>query len=199
MRRLVILAALVVATAAGAADTPRAFAPAGFAPIQSPCVEQGDGRCVAVSATMPLPVSGGGDATSANQAAQLAAEQEIRDRIGATTSPATGSTNQLIGATNALLAAPLAVTAPRGGSSIAAGQVSVGTTSTSVVAARSGRARVIVSIGASNACAIGAAGVTSSTGFALQPTAGATIMLETAAAVYAACSAATPVSFLEEY
>lgn len=87
----------------------------------------------------------------------------------------------------------------RGGGSLATGQVSAGTTSTQIVAARAGRQRVTVSVGAANACAFGNSGVTPTTGFALQPVAGATVTLETTAALFAACSAATTVSFVEQF
>lgn len=87
----------------------------------------------------------------------------------------------------------------RGAGAIATNQVSIGTSSTLLVAARPGRAKVIASVGAANACAFGNTGVTTTTGFALQPVAGASVTLETSAAIYAACSAATTVSFAEIY
>ena len=94
-------------------------------------------------------------------------------------------------------AAPLPV---RGGSAaLATDQVSVGTSATLVKAARAGRAKIILIVGAANSCAIGAAGVTLTTGALLQPVAGATLTLDTSAAVYAACSATTIVSFIEQF
>lgn len=87
----------------------------------------------------------------------------------------------------------------RGTSTLATGQVSVGTTFTQVVAARANRATVTMTVGAANSCVFGNTGVTASTGFPLQPVAGATITLDTSAAVFSACSAATTVSFIEQY
>lgn len=77
-------------------------------------------------------------------------------------------------------------------------QVSVGTGATLIAAAQPARYRIIFAVGAANACAFGGAGVTLTTGFALQPTAGATLTLQTNADVYAVCSAATTISVLEE-
>jgi len=73
-----------------------------------------------VTDTNPYPVKvvsgggggggGGGDASATNQSVQIAAEQEIRDRLGALTSPAAGSANALLRGIGASLAAPLPVT-----------------------------------------------------------------------------------------
>jgi len=95
-------------------------------------------------------------------------------------------------------ASPLAARAT-GGPSIATGQTSVGTAATLVAAARPGRQTILVSIGAANACVFGPAGVTASTGFSLQPVAGASMTIDTAAELWAACSATTTVSVLEEF
>jgi hypothetical protein len=86
-----------------------------------------------------------------------------------------------------------------GHSSVATGQVSVTTTSTQVVAARTGRQKLILSVGAANTCAFGNTGVTTTTGFPLQPTAGASVTLDTGAAIFAACSATTTISYIEEF
>lgn len=88
---------------------------------------------------------------------------------------------------------------PRGGATLATNQISVATTSTLVVAARTTRQRVTLNVGAANTCAFGNTGVTTTTGFVLQPVAGASVTLDTAAAVYAACSATTTVSYIEQY
>lgn len=85
----------------------------------------------------------------------------------------------------------------RGGASLATGQVSIATTSTLLVAARATRQRVTISVGAANTCAFGNTGVTTTTGFPLQPVAGATMTLDTGAALFAACSATTTVSYVE--
>lgn len=91
-------------------------------------------------------------------------------------------------------------TIARGTSNIATGQMSVGTTATQVVAARAGRAKLILSVGAANTCAFGnSSSVTLTTGFPLQPTAGASITLDSAAGFYAICSATTTISDLEQY
>jgi len=87
----------------------------------------------------------------------------------------------------------------KGGPSLATGQVSVGTSSTLVAAARAGRAKITMSVGAANTCAFGNTGVTTMTGFPLQPTAGVSVTLDTAAALYAACSATTTISYIEQY
>lgn len=88
----------------------------------------------------------------------------------------------------------------RGGGTLNTNQVSIGTTSTLLVAARTGRQKVIVTVNAAVACAFGNTGVTTATGFPLQPTAGATITLDTSAAIYGACgTAATTVGFVELY
>lgn len=87
----------------------------------------------------------------------------------------------------------------KGGASLATGQVSVTTSSTLVAAARSGRGKITVSIGAANTCAFGNTGVTTTTGFPLAPTVGASLTLDTSAALYAVCSATTTVSFIEQY
>lgn len=83
--------------------------------------------------------------------------------------------------------------------SLTTGQVSVGTTATLVATARAGRQRITVTTTAANACAFGNAGVTTSTGFPLQPIAGASVPFQTSAAIYAACSATTTVGYAEEF
>ncbi|WP_230630719.1 hypothetical protein [Sphingomonas sp. Leaf37] len=60
MRHLAFAAAIVLAMAVPAAarsqTAPSIAAPAGFAPMQAPCIRQADGSCAAVSADQPLPV-----------------------------------------------------------------------------------------------------------------------------------------------
>ncbi|WP_404480054.1 hypothetical protein [Novosphingobium sp. BL-52-GroH] len=87
----------------------------------------------------------------------------------------------------------------KGGAGLNSGQVSVGTSSTLVAAARAGRGKIILGVGAANTCAFGNTGVTTTTGYPLQPIAGASLTLDSSAAIYAACSATTTVSFLEQY
>lgn len=90
-------------------------------------------------------------------------------------------------------------TLSRGLTSIATGQVSVGTTATLVAAARVGRGRITVNVGAANTCAFGNSGVASTSGYPLQPVAGASTFFETGAAIYAVCSATTTVGFVENF
>lgn len=86
-----------------------------------------------------------------------------------------------------------------GKANLATAQVSVGTSATQVAAARTGRQRLILSVGAANSCYFGPSGVTTTTGFALQPVVGTTVTLQTAAAAFMVCSATTTISVAEEY
>jgi len=106
--------------------------------------------------------------------------------VGATALPAGGNT---IGAVII-----------RGAPSLTAAQVSVGTTATLLAAARTGRSRITVAVGAANSCAFsGATGVTLTTGYALQPVAGASRAWEYSGALYGVCSATTTISVDEIY
>lgn len=87
----------------------------------------------------------------------------------------------------------------RGTSNLAANQVSVTTAATLIAAARTNRSKIIVSVGAANTCAFGNTGVTASTGFALAAAVGASLTLDTQAALYGVCSATTTVSYIEQY
>lgn len=59
------LAASIVSFApAVAQDATSVRAPAGFAPVQAPCVKQPDNSCTPVSAANPLPVSSAGGGTT---------------------------------------------------------------------------------------------------------------------------------------
>lgn len=87
----------------------------------------------------------------------------------------------------------------QGGGNIVTAQTSVTTTATLVAAARATRQRVTFSVGAANTCAFGNSGVTTTTGFPLQPTVGATLTIQTTAAIYAVCSATTTISVLDQY
>lgn len=86
---------------------------------------------------------------------------------------------------------------PTGAGSIDNNQVSIGTGSTLLVAARTGRKLLTITTTAANTCAFGKSGVTLTTGFVLQPVAGATLTLPFSGALYGACSAATTVAFAE--
>lgn len=85
----------------------------------------------------------------------------------------------------------------KGGSSLATAQVSVGTTSTLIAAARTGRQKITVTLGAANDCFFGATGVTSTTGFRVKGVDGASLTLDTAAALYGVCTATTTVGEVE--
>lgn len=136
-----------------------------------------------VSATLPVTCAPGGTCVRATPVTN-----PDGSAIGAGTSgPLPAGTNTIGGVV------------PRGTGTLATGQVSVSTTSTQVVAARANRATVTMSVGAANACAFGNTGVTTTTGFPLQPVAGATLSLDTSAAVFAVCSAATTISFVEQF
>ena len=86
-----------------------------------------------------------------------------------------------------------------GAANMAAGQVAVGTTATLVAAQRDTRNEVVVAVGAANACTVGGPGVTLTTGFAIQPVAGASVPIRSRAAIYMVCSAATTVSVLDAF
>ena len=90
--------------------------------------------------------------------------------------------------------------ARRGAPSIATGQVSVGTSATLVVAARTNRQNVGVSVTQAVQCAFGGPGVTLATGWPLPPTAYTSDNWDTASAVYAVCAtAATNVAYREQF
>lgn len=83
---------------------------------------------------------------------------------------------------------------------IATGQVSVADEATLIVAARSGRGRVHITTTDATVLYIGGAGVTIATGLYVAAAAGASVTLETEAAIYGVVAAgALTVSYLEEY
>lgn len=92
------------------------------------------------------------------------------------------------------------VTKDQGASTIANGQVTVASTSTEIVPARSGRrAVVIINLGATDVY-LGTTGVTTSTGLYLMGTAGASVQIPTSAAVYGVVGSGTQaVSYMEVY
>lgn len=143
--------------------------------------------------SLPVTLSSDGTyATSALQTTGNASLGTIAGTVAASGSPAASAQTVQLNVTGIP-----AGTLGRGGAALATNQISVATTSTLVVAARTVRQRVTLSVGAANTCAFGNTGVTATTGFPLQPVAGATITLDTAAAIYAACSATTTVSYVE--
>lgn len=85
----------------------------------------------------------------------------------------------------------------KGGGTLATGQVAVTTTSTLVAAARAGRQQITLSPTSSVVYYVGATGVTTATG--VYVAAGASITLETAAAVYAVGASNVTISFVELY
>ena len=93
------------------------------------------------------------------------------------------------------------ITGGSGGSAtIATGQVSVAATATLIVAARSGRAKVLIVNHGSTDIYVGASGAATNTGALLLGVPGAVFEIETAAAVYGiASSGSQTVSYVEEY
>lgn len=87
----------------------------------------------------------------------------------------------------------------QGAPNLAASQVVVSTTAVQVAAARSTRPRVTLSIGAANNCAVGPAGVTLATGYRLTAVVGASLTLESSAAVFMVCDVSTTVSVIEPF
>ena len=88
----------------------------------------------------------------------------------------------------------------RGGSTIATGQVVVGTTATLVAAARTGRQKIGVTVTTAVQCAFGNAGVTLATGWPLVAAAYTSDSWDTSAAIYGVCASAdTTVAYREQY
>lgn len=87
----------------------------------------------------------------------------------------------------------------KGGSTIATSQVAVGTTATLIAAARTGRAKIGVTVTTAVQCAFGPAGVTLSTGWPLAAVAYAADQWDTAAALYGVCASAATVAEREQY
>lgn len=129
----------------------------------------------------------------------------------AVTDPVDGSTKQVVipavslvsasgGASPAGTAADPSFSKPVGGSSINTNQITVGATATLIVAARAGRQSVSITTTAATVLYIGASGVTTTTGHYIAASAGATITVNTAAAVYGVVASGTlVVTFLENY
>lgn len=85
----------------------------------------------------------------------------------------------------------------KGGTTIATGQVNVATTATLVANARTGRQKVTLTPTTNTVFYVGTSAVTTATGLFVP--AGASITLDTAAAVYAIGSAALTISYIEFY
>ncbi len=91
---------------------------------------------------------------------------------------------------------PIESSAP---TTIATGQVSVGTSSTLVVAARTGRTSVTITMLGGVDAYLGVTGVTTSTGTLLLGAKGASFTLNTSAAVYGVAASTVSVSYEEEF
>jgi hypothetical protein len=94
---------------------------------------------------------------------------------------------------------PFTPTTTKGSSVMATNQVAVTTAPVLVVPRRIARQRVMLTVSGAVACAFGNSTVTLATGFPLQPVAGATITIDTAADVYSTCASATTIAFMELY
>ena len=92
-----------------------------------------------------------------------------------------------------------AYTVAKGSSTLTTNQVSVGTGSTLIVAARAGRSSVTIANLGTTDTFIGNTGVLLTTGTLLVGTKGAAITIPTSAAIYGIASVAQSVSFIENY
>lgn len=96
-----------------------------------------------------------------------------------------------LGTTNGVVA--------KGTASLATGQVSIATTSTLLVAARTGRQRIAMAVTSAVQCAYGNSGVTLTTGWPLAAVAYATDNWDSAAAIYAVCASTATVAYREQF
>lgn len=88
----------------------------------------------------------------------------------------------------------------KGTATVANGQISVATTNTQIVAARTGRGRVTITNLGTTDVFIGVTGVTTTNGQLLAGTKGASITLHTSAAIFGIVGTGTQsVSYIEEY
>jgi hypothetical protein len=86
-----------------------------------------------------------------------------------------------------------------GAPSFATGQVAVGTTATQVVPARVGRQSVTITATSAVVFYVGASGVTAANGHYVAAAAGASVRVDTTAAVFAVGASALTVSYLETF
>lgn len=149
------------------------------------------GIAIAALAIMAVPAS-------AQTTGPLTARENTPQVQASTTVTSTDGNNRTLSVPVTSL---VGATQPRalGAGSIATAQVSAGTGATLIAAARATRSQITVSVGAANTCAFGNTGVTPTTGFPLQPTAGAALTMHTTAAIYAVCSATTTINVLEQF
>lgn len=88
----------------------------------------------------------------------------------------------------------------KGTGTIATGQVSVTNAATLIAAARSGRGRITITTTAATVLYVGKSDVSTITGLYIEAAAGASLTLDTSAAVYGIVASGTlTVSYLEEY
>lgn len=90
-------------------------------------------------------------------------------------------------------------TATYGAASLATNQVTVGTSATQIVAARSGRMAVTITMVGAGDVFVGVSGVTTATGALLLGTKGSSITIPTQAAVFGIGAVAQAVSVLETF
>jgi hypothetical protein len=152
--------------------------------------------------------SGAALATSTNQNSQIAQETAINTNLGTpnTTpcaSPTTACTiNQMLALIAQTAAAPATIAnQPVGATNFAPAQVSVGTSATSIAAARAGaigtgRVSITITNTTTTPIFLGGSGVTATTGQLLPGIVGASVTLNTTAAIFGiAASAATVTEF----
>lgn len=86
-----------------------------------------------------------------------------------------------------------------GSATIATSQVTVGTSSTQIVAARSGRMAVTITNNGTGAFYVGVTGLTTANGYFVPGVAGASVTIPTQAAVFGIAAVAQAVSVLETF
>jgi len=86
-----------------------------------------------------------------------------------------------------------------GSATIATSQVTVGTTSTQIVAARTGRMSVTITNNGTNAFYVGITGLTTANGYLVPGVLGASVTIPTQAAVFGIAAVAQSVSVLETF
>lgn len=128
----------------------------------------------------------------------------VNPTTGADVVPATSATdgstrNTGVNGTSTATAANPVPTATYGAASLATSQVTVGTSATQIVAARSGRMAVTITMVGAGDVFVGAAGVTVANGALLLGTKGSSITIPTQGAVFGIGAVAQAVSILETF
>lgn len=113
-------------------------------------------------------------------------------------SVAVSAANPIPMTSNATAAAPLPVS-DKGSASIATSQVTVGTGSTQIVPARSGRRAVTIENNGTGAFYVGVSGLTVANGYLVPGVLGASVTIPTQAAVFGIAAVAQSVSVLETF